>query len=307
MPVKNIPGASCFKKSASFKKATSPLQPIKYAAKRFLLLWCVFLLCVADAYAQNPPPAQEPPAQQQAPAQGAPPSTTAPVSQAPTENVLPSSSTPAPGPSPEPVLPAAPVPAFKPSAQPPIPGAIVPGLEARLGFATLSRASAANDKVLYKGLNASVTKQYSDRIGGMLEVSYLRASDVFGTGHSNSTLTYLLGPVFYPYRRGSFVASLHALGGGARVAGVVVLTPSTGGFLKGIVDDRAWALGGGLEKWIADSLALRVDVDALHTSFYNSSVVLHGEYDLRATWGLIYYFGGGGGAKVRNVKGRQLE
>ena len=140
-------------------------------------------------------------------------------------------------------------------------------------------------------------------------MSYLRASNVFGTGQSNSVFTYLVGPVFYPCRRDGLVASLHALGGGARVAGVVVLLPNNGGFIKGAVQDRAWALGGGIEKWFfSDSLALRVDLDALHTSFYNSSVKVHGEYDLRATWGVIYYLGGRSKlSRVRNVAGRQIE
>jgi len=157
-------------------------------------------------------------------------------------------------------------------------------------------------------MNASVTMQPSERVGATLEVGYLRASNVFGTGQSNSMLTYLLGPVFYPYRRSSFVTSLHALGGGARVAGVVALLPNSGGFVKGTVDDRAWGFGGGLEKWFKDSLAVRVDIDALHTSFFNISEQVHGEYDLRATWGVIYYFGQRRkSTKLRNVAGRQLE
>jgi len=105
------------------------------------------------------------------------------------------------------------------------------------------------------------------------------------------------------------VTSLHALGGGARVSGVVVLLPNNTGYIKGALDDKAWALGGGLEKWFfSDSLALRVDIDALHTSFYNNSVKVHGEYDLRAIWGVIYYFGGRTKlTKERNLAGRQIE
>ena len=105
------------------------------------------------------------------------------------------------------------------------------------------------------------------------------------------------------------MTSLHALAGGAHVAGVLVLLPKNAGFVKGTVDDRAWALGGGLEKWFfSDSLALRVDVDALHTSFYNTSMTVHGEYDLRAAWGVIYYFRGRTKVtKQRNVAGRQIE
>ena len=103
-------------------------------------------------------------------------------------------------------------------------------------------------------------------------------------------LTYLLGPVFYPYQADSVVTSLHALGGGARVAGVIALSSTPGQYFKGTVDDTAWALGGGGEKWLfSDSIAQRVDVDALHTTFFNNAAKVHGEYDLRATWGISYH------------------
>lgn len=192
-------------------------------------------------------------------------------------------------------------------AQAPLPAALAPAIETRVGFTTLSRVAAPNNKILFKGINASVTGQSSDRFGATFEASYLRASNVFGTGRSNSVLTFLSGPVFYPYRRSGFVTSVHVLGGAARVSGVVVLTPSTGGYLKGTVGNLAWAFGTSLEKWFTESLAARVDIDALNTAFYDSSVKVHREYDLRATWGLIYYFGRRGGPKWRNVAGKQIE
>ncbi len=173
----------------------------------------------------------------------------------------------------------------------------------------LSRVSSSNSRVLYTGMSASATKQYTDRLGGTLEVSYLRASNVFNTGQTNSVLTYLIGPVFYPYRRNGLVTSLHLLGGGARVAGVATLLPNSTGFVKGTVDDGAWALGGGIEKWFfSDAIALRVDVDTLRTSFFNASVKVRGEYDLRATYGVVYFFGlRRRGGKFRNVAGKELE
>ena len=176
-----------------------------------------------------------------------------------------------------------------------------------MGLSTLSRASSPNNRIFFKGINASVTAQSSEHYGATFETSLLRASNVFGTGQSNSIFTMLGGPVFYTYRRSGFVSSVHVLGGAARVSGVVVLTPSNGGFLKGTVGDLAWAFGTSLEKWFTESLAARVDIDALHTSFYNSSVKVHGEYDLRATWGLIYYFGGRKGGKFRSFAGRPIE
>ncbi|HKW31438.1 MAG TPA: hypothetical protein VJN92_00425 [Candidatus Acidoferrum sp.] len=189
-----------------------------------------------------------------------------------------------------------------------MPAALAPAIEARVGFSTLSRVSSSNNKILFNGINGSVTGQSSDRFGATFETSYLRASNVFGTGQSNSVLTFLGGPVWYPYRKSGFVTSIHVLGGASRVSGVVVLTPSTGGFLKGTVDDLAWAFGTGLEKWFTESLAARVDIDGLNTAFYNSSVKVSREYDLRVTWGLIYYFGGRKRAvKFHSFAGKQIE
>lgn len=266
----------------------------KSSVKKSLLLALLFLLRAGAASAQEQDTAPPQSTQSQAP---------------PAQGVFPTPPPPAVVP---PEVPAEPVSPVKPSnapfgAQGPLPAALAPAIEAHIGFSTLSRDS-SNTKILFQGINASITGQSSDRFGATFETSYLRASNVFGTGHSNSVLTFLGGPVYYPYRRGGFVTSVHVLGGAARVAGVVVLTPSTGGFLKGTVDDIAWALGAGLEKWFTESLAARVDIDGLHTSFYNSSVKVQGEYDLRATWGLIYYFGGRRNhGKFRSFAGKQIE
>jgi hypothetical protein len=247
----------------------------------------------------------------QAPPQG-PPGTATESNLTPTAPVtFPQNALTAPAPvdSPPSVLPAATRPAPLISRPGPLHAAIIPALETRVGFSTLSRVSASNNRVLYKGLNTSVTKQYTDRVGGTVEVSFLRAPNVFHTGQSNTLLTYLLGPVFYPYRADSLVTSLHALGGGARVAGAIALSSTPGQYLKGTVDDTAWALGGGVEKWFfSDSIALRVDVDALHTTFFNNAAKVHGEYDLRATWGISYNLGPKRrGGKFRNMAGLPIE
>ena len=251
----------------------------------------LFLLKADAASAQDPAP--PPPAE---------------FPQPPAQGVLPAREPAPPEAPPPPVLPAVKPSASPAHAQTPLPAALAPAVETRVAFSTLSRVSSPNNKILFKGINASVTGQSSDHFGATFEASYLRATNVFGTGQSNSILTFLAGPVLYPYRKSGFVTSVYVLGGAAKVSGVVVLTPSNGGFLKGTVGDLAWAFGTGVEKWFTDSLATRVNIDALHTSFYNSSVKIHGEYDLRATWGLIYYFGGRRrGASLRSFAGRQIE
>jgi len=307
MCVRSVPGAS-FRFTGCFRGTRLRLRKIRTAGKISFLVLSVLLFWASQATAQSAPP--NPPAQAagnstQSPSQNQTLPTPESAPQGPEADPTPL----APETAPAFVLPVLKTPPAAPFTRVPLPAARTPALEARVGYATLARVSGPNNQILLRGISSSVTKQYSEGFGGTLEVSYLRASNVFGTGESNSVFTYLIGPVFYPYRRNSFVTSLHALGGGARVSGVVVLLPNNTGYIKGALDDKAWALGGGLEKWFfSDSLALRVDIDALHTSFYNNSVKVHGEYDLRAIWGVIYYFGGRTKlTKERNLAGRQIE
>ena len=99
------------------------------------------------------------------------------------------------------------------------------------------------------------------------------------------------------------------LGGGAGVAGAIALNATPGQYFKGTVDDRAWALGGGVEKWFfSDSRAMLVDVEALHTTFLNSTAKVHGDYDLRATSGISDNLGPRRiGGKFRYMAGRAIE
>ena len=301
MCVRSVPGAS-LRFTGCFTGLRFGLRGMKTVAKIACLLSFTLLFKAPVAPGQSAPP--NPPLAAGDSAKGPSPNQASPTAETSAES-------PPPDATPDPafVLPAPKTPPAAPFARVTLPAARTPALEARVGYATLARASAPNNKILFKGINASVTKQYSERVGGTLEVNYLRSFNVFGTKQSNTVFSYLVGPVYYPYRRNSFVASLHALAGGAHVAGVVVLLPNNAGFVKGTVNDKAWALGGGLEKWFfSDSLALSVDIDALHTSFYNNSIKVHGEYDLRATWGVIYYLGGRTKvSRERNVAGRQIE
>jgi hypothetical protein len=175
------------------------------------------------------------------------------------------------------------------SAQSPLPAAIAPVTGASFGFSNMSRGAWPSGRVGLNGVNASITEDFSARHGVTLELGYIRASNVPGTGHHDDVLSYMVGPVLYPLRRRDLVTNVHVLAGGARVRGVVPL--STGGFAIGYVHDVAWAFGAGIEHWFSDSMALRVSADAVRTSFFNSARVIRGQYDLRTTGSLVYYFG----------------
>jgi hypothetical protein len=178
--------------------------------------------------------------------------------------------------------------AVQASAQMPMPAGIAPVPDASIGFSNMTRGGSPSGRTGFDGVTAGITEDFPGRHGVVLEVGYLRAPNVFGTGHRNDVLTYMTGPVFYPSRRREIVTNVHVLGGGARVRGVVPL--STGGFALAHVHNIAWALGAGIEHWFSDSMARRIGADAVHTSFFNSSQVIRGQYDLRTTASLVYYF-----------------
>ena len=175
------------------------------------------------------------------------------------------------------------------SAQSPIPAGVGPAINASLGYSNMSRGASPSSRIGMNGVGASITGALSPRHGVTVDLSYMRASNVFGTGRHGDVLSYLGGPVFYTTRRRELVTYVHGLLGGAKVSGVIPL--NTGGFATGYVHHVAWAFGGGIEHWFSDSMAVRVSADAIHTSFYDSSLAIRGQYDLRTMWSVAYYLG----------------
>ena len=53
----------------------------------------------------------------------------------------------------------------------------------------------------------------------------------------------------------------------------------------------AWAFGGGVEYWVTDSVAIRTGADYMRTAFYDSSLVVRGQSNLKTTASVVYYFG----------------
>ena len=95
------------------------------------------------------------------------------------------------------------------------------------------------------GLDAALTVDVSPRLGGRVDVGYVRASHILNSAYHGDVLSYLAGPVFYPVRRGKVAAFAQGLLGAARVTGAVPVTG--GGFVIGYVNQFAWAVGAGAE------------------------------------------------------------
>jgi opacity protein-like surface antigen len=162
-------------------------------------------------------------------------------------------------------------------------------IDVSLGYYYVSSGKSFSSQTGLKGADASFTIRYS-RLGIRADLGYARAANVLGTGRHSDVLSYLVGPVFYPTRHHSFDTYIHALVGGARVSGPVRL--SGGGIvLGGWATGYAWAVGGGVDYWFSDSLAIRTGADYLRTAYYDPTLAVRGQNNIRTTAAVVYFFG----------------
>jgi opacity protein-like surface antigen len=162
-------------------------------------------------------------------------------------------------------------------------------IEMALGYSYVSQAENQSKRLGLRGVDAGFTIGFS-RLGIKADVGYARASNVLGTGRHADVLTYLVGPVFRPTMHRRFSTYVQALVGGSRVSGPIAANDGRillGGWSFGY----AWALGGGVEYWVTDSMAIRTGADYMRTAFYDSSLVVRGQSNLKTTASVVYYFG----------------
>src|SRR6516162_8961212 len=180
---------------------------------------------------------------------------------------------------------------FPPSvgAQAPLMTGTGPSIEAHAGFEYLQQPIATSSRIPMYGLDSGATIDVSRHFGVRLDLGYVRASDVLSSGHHSDILSYLGGPVYYPFTTSRMDTYVHFLAGGARVTGVV---PSNQGqLITGYANEFAWAGGGGFQIDISSATAVRVGGDYLHTSYFDPSGALHGQGNLRAVVSFVYVLG----------------
>ena len=175
------------------------------------------------------------------------------------------------------------------AAQAPLTMGTGPSIEAHAGFAYLAQPIPTSSRIPMYGLDSGATVGVSRRFGVRLDLGYVRASNVLSSGHHSDILSYLGGPVYYPFTTSRMETYVHFLAGGARITGVV---PSDQGhFLTGYANEFAWAGGGGFEIHTSPDTAVRVGGDYLHTSYFDPSAALHGQGNLRAVVSFVYVLG----------------
>lgn len=174
------------------------------------------------------------------------------------------------------------------AAQSPIAAESGKTIDVSLGYSYVSHGERLSSPIGLSGVETSITVGGS-RLSLRADLAYARAGTVPGTGRHTEVLSYLAGPVFHPAIHRNFDTYVQVLIGAARVSGPV---PLGGGayLLGGWATDVAWLTGGGIEYRVTHSLALRTGVDYLRTSYFNPSLTLRGQNNLRSTATMVYCF-----------------
>jgi len=186
--------------------------------------------------------------------------------------------------APSPIIPIAPI-----RAKPPLVAGRGKMIDVSLGYAYLRSAQSLSPRLSLRGADASFTIGFS-RLGLKADLGYARAANVLGTGHRSDVFSYLAGPVFYPTRHRAFNTYVHVLVGGAKVSGPVRVKDGRillGGWMLGY----AGAVGGGVEYWLSDSLAIRTGADFMRTAYFDANLAVRSQYSIRTTATAVYFFG----------------
>jgi opacity protein-like surface antigen len=176
--------------------------------------------------------------------------------------------------------------------QGPVVAGVAPVQEGGVGFSYVQANVPTEGQMGINGLQAILSSDFQQHFGVKLDFGYSRSFDAFHTGRSVDLLTYMAGPVFYPVRRPKMFMYTELLLGAARETGVNF--DNNGQMILGYANEFAWAGGGGVQYRISPEFSVRVGVDYLRTSFFNSSAEVQGQSNIRSSVFLMYTFGAHG-------------
>lgn len=178
---------------------------------------------------------------------------------------------------------------LQPLKQAPHPTGYAPVFKFSAGYSVTNLGLPSSARVALSGANVSVSVDSGERFGATLDLDYALTSNLFDSEHHADMLAYLVGPVFYPSNGDSVRTFIHVLVGGARVA--APFPNETGGLELGHVNYPAWAVGGGAELRLSPSFGYRVSFDYLQSHFYNPSVAVRAQNDIRIVNSIVFYPG----------------
>lgn len=175
------------------------------------------------------------------------------------------------------------------AAQAPKIAGITSELEESVGYSYMQARVPSQGQLPMMGVVLSASKSVNLHLGLKLQAGYSRSSDAFQTGRKADVLTYMVGPVIYPIRRYKYDIHAHILFGGARETGVTFENDGT--LVRGYANEPAWAAGAGFQYRITRSLSLRPEVEYLKTSFFDPTLAIHSQSNLRMSLSLAFHLG----------------
>jgi hypothetical protein len=168
------------------------------------------------------------------------------------------------------------------------PAATGPAFNFSVGYSYLAMPIPAAASTHLNGLDLSSGIDVNRHFGAKLDSSYVRTGNILGTKHIGYLLSFLGGPVFYPFAHGDTRTFVEALGGVGMVDGAVPISATS--YFHGWQARFSYALGGGIERPIFGPFAVRAGADFLRTSFYNGAGVIQPQNNFRMTVGFVYQF-----------------
>jgi opacity protein-like surface antigen len=167
----------------------------------------------------------------------------------------------------------------------PEPAVAGPTYDVSVGYANLTMAMPSAQHVNLSGVDVGGSVHLNSRWGAMVDSMYVRTSDVLGTGHAGYQVTFLGGPVFYPFEHGNTRLSVHALAGAALVDGAIPI--NTTDYFHGWLMRFSYAAGGGIEHAFSGPFSVRAQADYLHSAFFNAQGAVRPQGNIRLTVSLV--------------------
>jgi hypothetical protein len=162
-----------------------------------------------------------------------------------------------------------------------------PSFDVNVGYSYMLMQVPSAGNISLNGVDGGAGIDFNRHWGALLDSSYVRTGDVFGTGHSSYVLSALAGPVFHPYAHGETRISLRGLVGAGLVdSAVPVKGPSD--YLHGWVARPAYGGGVGVERTLLGPIAFRFNADYLRTAFVNASESIQLQNNMRLTGGIVF-------------------
>ena len=166
------------------------------------------------------------------------------------------------------------------------PAASGPDYNVSVGYTYLTMPISSVGSANLNGVDVAGRIDLKPRFGATVDTSYVRTSNVLGTGHQGYVLSFLGGPVFYPFARGRVRTSVHALFGAGLVDGAVPVSDIS--FFHGWEERFSYAIGGDVERTIAGPIAARVSADFLRTAFFDPSGSIQPQNNFRLTASVVF-------------------